>query len=47
MVWAWEKTNAGSPGMSGDLAKIFRHEPPKASGVFAMGPTCDRYPARA
>lgn len=36
MIWAWERTNAGSPGMSGDLAKIFRHEPPKAPGVFAV-----------
>jgi hypothetical protein len=35
MVWAWERTNAGTPGMSGDLAKIFRHEPPKTPGVFA------------
>jgi hypothetical protein len=34
-TWAWEKTEAGRPGMSGDLAKLFRHEPLKAPGVFA------------
>lgn len=35
-LWEWEKTVAGRPGMSGDLAKIFRHEEPKNPGVLAV-----------
>lgn len=38
LEWQWERTEPGRPGMSGDLAKIFRHEPPKAPGVFAIDP---------
>src|SRR5690606_3119829 len=34
--WEWEKTVAGRPGMSGDIAKIFRHEELKNPGVFAL-----------
>lgn len=34
--WQWERTEPGRPGMSGDLAKIFRHEEPKAPGVLAV-----------
>jgi len=36
--WSWERTDAGRPGMSGDIAKLFRHEEPKAPGVFALDP---------
>lgn len=36
--WSWEKTEAGRPGMSGDIAKLFRHEEQKAPGVFALDP---------
>jgi hypothetical protein len=34
--WEWEKTVAGRPGMSGDIAKIFKHEELKNPGVFAL-----------
>lgn len=34
--WEWERTEPGRPGMSGDLAKIFRHEELKAPGVLAV-----------
>lgn len=34
--WEWEETVSGRPGMSGDLAKLFRHEEPKNPGVFEV-----------
>ena len=34
--WDWDKTDAGKPGMSGDIAKLFRHEDPKAPGAFVV-----------
>jgi hypothetical protein len=34
--WSWEITEAGRPGMSGDIAKLFRHQELKAPGVFAL-----------
>lgn len=36
--WEWERTDPGRPGMSGDLAKLFRHEDPKQPGAFAIDP---------
>lgn len=36
--WKWERTEAGRPGMSGDLTKLFRHEEPKQPGVFGVDP---------
>lgn len=36
MTWVWDKTEAFKPGMSGDIAKLFRHEEPKNPGVFAV-----------
>lgn len=35
--WSWEKTDPNRSGSSGDIAKLFRHEPPKAPGVLAQG----------
>ena len=36
VIWVWDKTDAGKPGLSGDIAKMFRHEEPKAPGAFAV-----------
>lgn len=38
LKWSWERTEAGRPGMSGDIAKLFRHEAQKNPGVFAIDP---------
>jgi len=32
--WSWVKTNPGQPAMSGDLAKLFRHEEVNAPDLF-------------
>lgn len=37
MSWIWDETDAGKIGLSGDIAKLFRHETPKSPGVFAFG----------
>lgn len=36
--WQWARTNAGQPGMGGDIAKLFKHETQKAPGVFGVDP---------
>ncbi|MEX0826150.1 MAG: hypothetical protein WD184_05310 [Acidimicrobiia bacterium] len=36
MNWLWDQTDAGKIGLSGDIAKLFRHEEPKQPGVFAQ-----------
>lgn len=36
MDWIWDKTDAGKPAIGGDIAKLFRHEEPKAPGVFGV-----------
>lgn len=33
--WVWEETDPSRSGSSGDIAKLFRHEDPKAPGALA------------
>lgn len=39
--WDWEKIDPDRTGASGDLAKVFRNEPVKAPGVFAVHAPAD------
>lgn len=34
--WIWDEIDPGKPTMSGDIAKMFRHEEQKAPGIFGL-----------
>ena len=36
--WSWQRIDPGGMGVSGDLSKVFKHEPVKAPGVFSVDP---------
>ena len=36
--WSWQRIDPSGMGVSGDLSKVFKHEPVKAPGVFSVDP---------
>lgn len=40
--WVWERPNAASSGVAGDIAKLFRNAPIKQPGVLETDPPSDK-----